>query len=223
MSYLSQKRFYWLDWFRFLAAFEVVACHARLGVWTHYDQIQASGKNWLTWIFFASTHLGNEAVVLFFVLSGYLVGGKVLQRTFDRSFDTSAYILDRVTRIYVPFLPALIVSGIIGYAIGARPLSLFEFLGNLAGLQSVCVHSYAGNLPLWSLSYEIWFMYWAVSWPFSFWVNGWGKLFRCAGSCSYSHCSPGSTLSDCFAGAWARWVIFWRWRRTFRRSYSREV
>jgi hypothetical protein len=135
MSYLSQKRFYWLDWFRFLAAFEVVACHARLGVWTHYDQLQASSKNWLTWIFFASTHLGNEAVVLFFVLSGYLVGGKVLQRTFDRSFDTSAYVLDRVTRIYVPFLPALIVSGIIGYAIGARPLSLFEFLGNLVVVQ----------------------------------------------------------------------------------------
>lgn len=157
MNSPSQKRLFWLDWFRFAAAFEVVAFHARGHIWAHYDQLQANSKNWLAWIFFVVTHCGGEAVVLFFVLSGFLVGGKVLQRTFARSFDLKAYALDRVTRIYVPFLPALLVSGAIGCLLLGQPISLSDLFGNVAGLQSVCCHAYAGNLPLWTLAYEIWF------------------------------------------------------------------
>jgi peptidoglycan/LPS O-acetylase OafA/YrhL len=153
----KQKHFYWLDWFRFLAAFEVVAYHVRGHTWTHYDQLQAGSKDWLTWIFFVVTHWGGEAVVLFFVLSGFLVGGKVLQRTFDRSFDLEAYALDRITRIYLPLVPALLVSGVIGCGFLGQRFSLFDLVGNLAGLQSVCCHAYAGNLPLWTLAYEMWF------------------------------------------------------------------
>jgi peptidoglycan/LPS O-acetylase OafA/YrhL len=157
MNSSSQKHFYWLDWFRFLAAFEVMEYHARAHVWAHYDQLQTNSKNCLTWVFFEATHWGGQAVILFFVLSGFLVGGKVLERSLDRSFDLQAYVLDRVTRIYVPLLPVLVVSGIVGYIIGGQPISISSLLGNLTALQSVCARSYGGNLPLWSLSYESWF------------------------------------------------------------------
>ncbi|MGH8024105.1 MAG: acyltransferase family protein [Limisphaerales bacterium] len=157
MSSPSQRRFCWLDWFRFLAAFEVMAYHARGHVWVHYAQMEATSKSWLTWSFFVMTHWGGEAVVLFFVLSGFLVGGKVLERSLDRSFDLGAYARDRVSRIYVPFVPALVVSGIIGYLAGLQPISVSSFLGNLAGLQAVCARAYGSNLPLWTLAYEIWF------------------------------------------------------------------
>lgn len=151
----SQGRLHWLDWFRFAAAFDVMAAHMRSYNWVHYDQM--SGKSWLAWTFFLVTHWGGEAVILFFVLSGFLVGGKILERSIDGSFDLRAYVLDRVTRIYVPLIPALLISGIVCLVIGGQPVSLLSFLGNLAGLQTICVHSYGGNLPLWTISYEIWF------------------------------------------------------------------
>lgn len=157
MSSPPQKRFYWLDWFRFLAAFEVLAFHARGHVWVHYAQMEATSKSWLTWVFFVMTHWGGEAVVLFFVLSGFLVGGKVFERSLDRSFDLGAYARDRVSRIYVPFIPALAVTAIIACLTGVHPVSISSFLGNLAGLQSVCARAYGANLPLWTLAYEIWF------------------------------------------------------------------
>lgn len=138
-----------------MAAFTVVASHARGNVLVHYDQL--NNKNALTWIFFVSTHLGDEAVILFFVLSGFLVGGKVIERSIDRSFDIKAYAVDRVSRIYTPLIPALAASGIIAYCFLRQRLSVVDLLGSLVGLPFFQVHAFAGNRPLWTLAYEIWF------------------------------------------------------------------
>ena len=97
--------------------------------------------------------------MLFFVLSGFLVGGKVLERTVNNSFDLKAYTLDRVSRIYIPLIPALIFTAVVNCLICGRPFSVLSLLGNLFGLQGIWsqIPAFAGNDPLWTLAYECWF------------------------------------------------------------------
>jgi peptidoglycan/LPS O-acetylase OafA/YrhL len=111
------------------------------------------------WFFFSITHLGTESVLLFFVLSGFLVGGKVLERTISGSFDAKSYAIDRISRIYLPLIPALAFTFLINCLICGQTFSLRSLAGNLCGLQGVLsiVPAFAGNDPLWTLAYEFWF------------------------------------------------------------------
>jgi peptidoglycan/LPS O-acetylase OafA/YrhL len=110
-----------------------------------------------TQVFFLLTRLGSEAVVMFFVLSGYLVGGKVIERCREGSFDLRSFIVDRVTRLWVPYVPALVLTGVVAGLIGGVDRSGWILVGNLLQLQGVLVVPYGENAPLWSLSYEFWF------------------------------------------------------------------
>jgi peptidoglycan/LPS O-acetylase OafA/YrhL len=148
--------FYWLNWLRFLAAFLVLVCHSRGSTWVEYVGLDDRQKGWLAWTFFACTRAGLEAVVVFFVMSGFLVGGKTIERILNGTFNISLYTLDRLTRVYIPLVPALVLAGIVATKQGS-PLKLSEFMGNIAGMQGVFCKDFAGNLPLWSLAYEIWF------------------------------------------------------------------
>lgn len=150
------KRFYWLDWLRFVAAFIVLISHARGFNWVRYSDLPVNHKNWWTPAFFLLTHLGFEAVVVFFVLSGFLVGGKVLERVIHDTFEFREYAIDRISRIYVPLLPALFLSAVVGLVCGL-PVTARDFFGNLIGLQGIYCRNFADNLPLWSLAYEFWF------------------------------------------------------------------
>jgi peptidoglycan/LPS O-acetylase OafA/YrhL len=152
----EQKRYYWLDWLRFAAAFMVLACHARWGNWSAWRNLEEHYKNGFSWAFFAVTRPALEAVVVFFVLSGFLVGGKALEKIRKGTFDEKAYVVDRVSRIYLPLLPALLFSTVITLICGGK-VSVMEFLGNVFSLQGLFCASFAGNAPLWSLAYEVWF------------------------------------------------------------------
>lgn len=117
------------------------------------------------WIWVRDLRLGSDAVVLFFVLSGFVIALTAERK--DATFGAFAFA--RATRIFSVALPALVV----GYALdhwGARlapaeyqapyynPLPLWELL--LRGLSFS--NEWAGfetrlgtNGPFWSLSYEI--------------------------------------------------------------------
>ncbi len=56
------------------------------------------------------TNLGHEAVVVFFVLSGFLIGGNLTDSMRRGSFDLVRYLIARFTRVYIVYLPALIVT-----------------------------------------------------------------------------------------------------------------
>lgn len=146
----------WLDWLRFGAAFSVVVTHARVGHWVGWNELHAADRNGVTAGFFALAGLDFEPVVVFFVLSGFLVGGKMIERLAAGEFQLGSYALDRFSRIYIPLVPALGLSAIAAWLAG-RSISFAEFAGNLASLQEVLVRPFAGNGPLWSLSYEVWF------------------------------------------------------------------
>jgi len=152
----TKEHLHWLDWLRFTAALMVVAVHARGGVWVEWGRLEEASQTKLVAVFFALTRTGSEWVTVFFVLSGFLVGGKVLERVAKGSFDLRAYAIDRFSRIWMPLIPALMFTAGVAMYVG-RPVSLFDFAGNLLGLQCSVCDNFAGNVPLWSLAYEIWF------------------------------------------------------------------
>lgn len=146
----------WLDWVRFLAAFVVLITHARGVVFEEYSELASESKGLLTAAFFALTRAGHEAVLVFFVLSGYLVGGKLVERVMAGNFSWRGYLCDRASRIFVPLVPAVIFSFLVANLLGA-PDSGWKAVANILSLQGVAVDPLTVNGPLWSLSYEVWF------------------------------------------------------------------
>lgn len=144
----------WLDWIRFIAAFMVTVAHARCFNWVAWGQLPTSEKSLVAKLFYAVTRVGVEWVIIFFVLSGFLVGGGTLKRCLDRKFQLGLFAIDRVSRIWVPLIPALLFVVAVQFACGL-PVSVTAFLGNLFCLQGIFCESLSH--PLWSLSYEVWF------------------------------------------------------------------
>lgn len=146
---------------RFMAAFLVVIRHARMASFAVYHSLV--GKNFFSLLLFAATKWGPDAVVFFFVLSGFLVGGRTLERIADGRFRPAHYAVDRVVRIMLPLVPALALTAVIDAATRGG-FNVVNLLGNIVSLQGVLVHPFGGNLPLWSLAYEWWFyvLAWAI-------------------------------------------------------------
>ncbi len=120
---------------------------------------------------------GQEAVLLFFLLSGFVIHFSFSQAR-DRSFRT--YFTRRALRIYVPLLIVFALSYVVacmeaGVVVDPQPRVL---LGNLLMLQdwswakpNVVVAPYMDNGPLWSLSYEWWF--YMLYWPIVRYIGTW--------------------------------------------------
>ncbi len=59
---------------------------------------------------YPATAFFHEAVVVFFVLSGFLVAGPNIDRARLRVFQLKSYSIDRVSRIYATVIPALVLT-----------------------------------------------------------------------------------------------------------------
>ena len=140
---------------RFVAAFLVMLAHARTLVFVRYSELDADSQGLLTALGFAVTRFGNEAVVLFFVLSGYLVGGRLWQRCREGTFDARLYAIDRISRIMLPLLAVLICTLLLRRWI-EHDWFLEEFFANVFSLQGITLPELGYNHPLWSLPYEVW-------------------------------------------------------------------
>lgn len=121
--------------------------------------------------------IGHEAVVVFFVLSGYFVGGSVLRGIRRGSFSWREYLFQRLTRLWTALIPALCLgllldsmtlamSGSMNLSAASMPVQVFElakrlnwstFIGNIFFLQGISVPLLGTNSSLWSLSYEFWY------------------------------------------------------------------
>ncbi len=146
-----------LDLMRGLAAFAVMAGHVRGSAWVDYAALPAAQRTGLVAAFFALTRLGQEAVMVFFVLSGFLVGGAVIVRCRSGAFDLGRYALERAARIYVPLIPACVLTEAIVVFVFHGDIAWSQLAATLVGLNGVAADWFNANPSLWTLSYEIWF------------------------------------------------------------------
>lgn len=152
----NTHHYYWLDLLRFLAAFLVLACHCRGFTIIDYTHLPPQQQSPLTFTLFSITRLGHEAVLIFFVLSGFLVGGRLIEKVKSNQFNLINYTIDRVVRIMLPLISALILIFIVNLVTGNPDhKTIFDYIGNLFSLQGIYVTPVSE--PLWSLSYEVWF------------------------------------------------------------------
>ena len=150
---------------RGLAALEVVAAHLRGQLYPSLRAVEDPTLWYQALAFF--TGFAHLAVVVFFVLSGWLVGGSLLNKL-DQPRALLSYAIDRLTRMWIVLIPAFVLTLVIGtFTDGvdssrvsyspANEYSVAAFVGNLFGLQGMAVPRFGGNYSLWSLANEMWY------------------------------------------------------------------
>jgi len=158
--------YYWLDLIRFIAAFAVMACHFRSSFFVEYSDLAPNDHNPIVFGFYFITRLGFEAVLIFFVLSGLLVGGRTIKRLENRTFRARDYAIDRFVRIMLPLIASLLLYLPICLAFDI-PIIIENWLCSLLSLQGIFTDG--AFETLWSLSYEVWFyiLFFAIGLIFS--------------------------------------------------------
>ena len=163
-----------LDMIRGLAAVAVLVGHAR-----HLFFVGSDDVSHLTIplsVFYFLSSFGHQAVIVFFVLSGFFVGSSVLRARQQQRWSWSTYLTTRLTRLYIVLLPALLM-GIVwdqlgmtfghpetyfrdlqdfGLVVGHRS-NLSAFLGSLFFVQGITAPSFGSNAALRSLASEFWY------------------------------------------------------------------
>ena len=150
-----------LDMTRSLAACLVVLEHLRGAYFVAYPDLHADSKNPINAALFFVSRLGPEAVMVFFVLSGFLVGGSALVDLVDNRVRLRQYAVNRLSRMYTVLIPALVVGGIwdgLRYHLfhdppGGPHLDSGTFLANAAFLQGIATPAFGGNVPLFILGF----------------------------------------------------------------------
>src|SRR5271157_3841431 len=100
-----------LDALRGVAAVGVCLSHLRDFFFQDYAKLPH--HNLLLAAVYLVTGLGHQWVIVFFVLSGYLVGGSVLRSVAVNRWSWRVYLLNRLTRLYAVLVPALVFGGLI--------------------------------------------------------------------------------------------------------------
>jgi peptidoglycan/LPS O-acetylase OafA/YrhL len=176
-----------LDGLRGSAAFYVMVGHARWLLWEgnsegfqkHPGSYSILNKSLMH--FFSLFKYGHEAVLFFFVLSGFVIHLRYARRMAEQGmaakFDWGAFVWRRARRLYPPLLAAMLLALILdtigkanGFAIYSQNtpypiintsvvshLAGVTLLGNLAFLMNTYVPVFGCNGPLWSLKFEWWF------------------------------------------------------------------
>jgi peptidoglycan/LPS O-acetylase OafA/YrhL len=144
----------YLDLGRLTAAFVVLL--------SHFAYSRISGGEYLEF-----RRFGSDAVVLFFVLSGYVIA----YVTAEREHTLRDYALSRLARLYSVVLPALIITIVLdqlGQRIDPRLYDGWwyaddqpfkRFFANLFFVNQLWFESIRpfSNGPFWSLGYEFWY------------------------------------------------------------------
>jgi peptidoglycan/LPS O-acetylase OafA/YrhL len=122
----------------------------------------------------------HDAVIVFFVLSGYLVGGRAIEALRAKVFEWPKYLIARLSRLWTVLIPCLILTFILdrisvslgageyvisnwsslflpGWIANGDAWSISRFLGNAFFVVNFLVPQYGTNISLWSLANEFWY------------------------------------------------------------------
>ncbi|MGH6839863.1 MAG: acyltransferase family protein [Methylocella sp.] len=166
-----------LDFLRATAALLVLFAHSRPFYFVYIDF--ADQPNVFLKLFYFITGVGHGAVVVFFVLSGFLIGGSLADSMLRGRFDLPRYLIARFVRIYVVYVLALIITrGVFFFGslllrdtgstperfapLFSHPSQAFGGVSQaiclLSGLQGFSCPAWEKNPVLWSLGFE-WALY----------------------------------------------------------------
>ena len=162
---------------RAIAALAVMAGHMRGMYFVDYNDLEY--KSVIAQIFYFLTGFGHQSVIVFFVLSGFLVGGSVIEKFEKGTWSWKKYLTQRLARLWIVLIPSLLFTlffDILGlnnnYSLyqgtyynimhsgpieGTYFLSLNSFLGNLFFLHGWITPIFGSNGPMWSLFNEFWY------------------------------------------------------------------
>jgi len=161
-----------IDAARWLAALMVALHHANNIFINQADMMKAA--HWppvYVWWFLTAYTFAHGAVVVFFVLSGFLVGGAAIERARAGKPYIRRYLIDRTSRIYIVLLPALALTFLLDTigktvfaGLGAYEHPVYQaamkseyLLPSLVSLQGIWFPTYGTNSALWSLGMEYWY------------------------------------------------------------------
>jgi len=175
MSSAGAGRNLWLDMIRGCSALAVCLGHLRNAILADYSTLEHPGIAMKALYIF--TGFGHQAVMVFFVLSGYFVGGAVLRS--GAGFSWRNYLASRLAQLWVVLIPCLLITWIIGLAVGHYAPGVLSganydvwhsgpqageysadigtFLANVFFLQTIASPVFGLNGPLWSLANEFWY------------------------------------------------------------------
>lgn len=149
---------FWLDVVRFVAAEAVVIGHG-VSIFRVYGFLD----------FPSVPYIQSCAVVVFFLLSGFLIAHTIRRGMTRPGWGFREYTIDRVARIYSGYLPALFFIAIVDTLLLSFPLEPLTFLGNAFMLQEFpsrmvsqltglpeAMTTYGSGRPLWTLAIEMW-------------------------------------------------------------------
>ncbi|MBY0436485.1 MAG: acyltransferase [Cyclobacteriaceae bacterium] len=187
VNFHDPEKLIFLDGLRGLAALMVLIGHAKWllqegyseGYLLHPNQYGLIDK--LGLYFFRLFRFGHEAVMFFFVLSGFVIHLSYAQKIRDGkplgTIDYINYYKKRISRIYPPYLVALVLTFFLD-SIGAnifpllylhstmypsinQAVSFFHdlriLIGNFFLVLEPTVVNFGSNSVTWSLKYEWWF------------------------------------------------------------------
>lgn len=171
-----------LDALRGLLACYVVLGHARWLLWAGFSEWSTQTHAlWANVIAYAAASLryGHEAVMVFFVLSGFFIHLRIAQRMAENkapAMNTTDYARRRIHRLLVPYLFALgltLLCDLVGRAyfpelyqattgdslldanFARKDFSWVAVAPACAGLPGALGKDFGSNGPLWSLAYEV--------------------------------------------------------------------
>lgn len=189
----------YLDLIRALAAIAVLVYHIRYRFFLDYSALQPPTNR--ERLFYTATAFGHDAVIVFFVLSGYFISSSVIRDWRCARWSWIRYASARGVRLYLVLIPGLALTvfwDILGLSFyGSHPIYTGEstvwvhdyfpvrdrmssriLLCNALYLQTIMAPPFGSNDALWSLAYEFWYY---IIFP-CFWlatvVKGW--LYRTA-------------------------------------------
>src|SRR5262249_3387507 len=119
-----------LNLLRGAAAIAVAFGHWRNLFYCDYGQVAAPGV--ATKGFYFLSGLGHESVIIFFVLSGFVIANSI-RKSFELSrWSWGEYLLARLSRLWVVLIPALLLGGcldLLGSALLGRNGSIYSQIG----------------------------------------------------------------------------------------------
>lgn len=161
-----------IDLCRWVGALVVLGLHTT-NTFVNLGDVMSASHNpaVYVWWYFTGFQLGHQGVVGFFVMSGYLVGGVTIDRMLSGNRFLIDYFINRISRIYVVLIPALILTlvfdslgrsllsttGVYDWPVFSGHYTAGLFLASILNLQNIAYDYYGTNGPLWSLACEFWY------------------------------------------------------------------